>query len=718
MIDEKEALKREENLQLQKRIFEGDNYFEDGKYEEALAKYREARLMNFNEKEPKEKLIRFKIKLATLKLQAKKEADRKLKIDELKMQVKLQHANYNFDLAKSLCDTLMQDYGVNDPEIRKLNDQLIEINASLIGIETAMDRKDWKDAVKKCELKIKEAKDSISKAEYHYRLAKVYFVSDRSEQKKIFEYSTYAINFSDKQHQKALMLRAQMFLYTNQITNAIVDATRLINNDPRNPEDYIFRAGIYEKDKILDKAIEDYGKAINLKTEDMSAYLSKARLEFERKSFTESKKTTTDGLAKFSCYGPLFFYRGMALEKLGEFAKAGTDFRSARLCSIDTEELRIIDSISFTYVKSGDLKFMPGQYKFAEEEYTKAIAIDSSRIGLFKRGLCFSFMEQYQKAYNDFNALSIADPKYKDVHFQKGLALAKLNKCEEAIVSIEREIVNFAPNAELFLQKGKCEMVLKKFENAAISFDKSGTILFSDSVFYLSSLAFYNAGNFKSCVAMSQKARANKSKMYEVYFLCGKAWFEQKNYDEAIREFEKAMSLKVYSEELIYSYANTLKAKREFSDAALAYSRLSESTQLKDTVLFLSAVCLIKTKSAENVLNAVNKLNKYLIQANPGRKEQVYAWLAYCYLYTDSPAQANDQIEKAINIDPENTVLNFSLACRAAKSGAYEEATRFLDKALKSGQFVKEDVEGEKMFKGFNKIPSYKQLVAQYFPGK
>ncbi len=32
-----------------------------------------------------------------------------------------------------------------------------------------------------------------------------------------------------------------------------------------------------------------------------------------------------------------------------------------------------VDSISFTYVKSGDLKFSPGNYRFAMEEYTKAI---------------------------------------------------------------------------------------------------------------------------------------------------------------------------------------------------------------------------------------------------------------------------------------------------------------------------------------------------------
>ncbi|HMT29647.1 MAG TPA: tetratricopeptide repeat protein, partial [Bacteroidia bacterium] len=718
IIDEKEAKEREKATQVQKLIFEGDNFFDDAKYDNALIKYREARLVDFNAKQPKEKITVAQNKINELKDQARKEAERKLKIEELKSGVKLQYANYNFDMAKSLCDSLTQDYGVKDPEMDKLNDQLTEINASLAGIESAMDKKDWKNAIKQCELKIKEAKDSISKAEYNYRLTTVYFESDISEQKKIFEYSTNAIEYSAKQHQRALMLRAQMYLFTNQIANAIVDATRLINNDPRNPDNYVFRAGIYEKDKINDKAIDDYGKAINLKTKDMSAYLKKARLEFELKKYVETQKTTTDGLGKYPCFGPLFFYRGMAFEKLKDFEKAGTDFRSAGFCNVGSVELKIIDSISFAYVKSGDLIFKPGSYKVAEAEYSKAIAIDSSRIGLFKRGLCFYYMEQYQKAYIDFDALSLLDPKFKDVHYQKGLALSKLNKYEEAILSIDKEILNFSPTADIYLQKGKCEMALNKYENAALSFDKSGSLLFKDSVYYLASLAYFNAGKFKNCVDMSLKARSNKSKMYEVYFLCGKAWFEQKNYDEAIKEYEKAMTLKVYNEDLFYCYANTLYAKRNFNDASSAYSRLSESTLLKDTTLFLSSICLIKTKNSENILNAVKNLDKYLIQANPTKKEIVFSWLAYCYLHIDSPAQANDQIENAIKIDPENAVLNLALACRASKSGAYEEAARFLDKALKSGQFDKEDIEGEKMFKGFNKAPSYKNLIAQYYQVK
>lgn len=716
--DEKESRIREENKQIQKLIYEGDDFFEDVKYDKALAKYREARLINVNSRDVLEKIDKTQKAILALKQKEKEEAELKIKVEGMKANARLQLVNYNFKLAKSLCDSLIQDYKVSDTEILRLNEQLSEILSSLTGIETAVERKDWKNALKSCEQKIRDSKDDISRAEFNFRMALIYFLSDKEEVKRINEYCTKAIDFSGKHHQEALKLRAENFVNTGEITNAIEDASRLINNDSRNPENYIFRALIYEKNNLIDKAIEDYRSAINYQSTEKIAFLNKAKLEYGQKKYDDVVKTCYSGLFVHSCFGLLYYYRGLANDKLSMFTNTREDFRQSKLCGVGPDEVNEMIAVSARYVQLGEQKLSVGSYQNAVEDFSKAITIDSSQSGLFQRGNCFLLLGKNEEALIDFSALSQINPKSKEVFLRKGLSLYRLKRYEEAILSFNSELLNASGNAVALFYKGQCELKLDRFADASISFEKSGTIEFSDSVFYYAAFSNYCNGKFIKAIEMSEKARDKKTKNYRVFAVAGKSYFALKNIPSAIKEFEKAIELNTTDEELIFDYAVALEKDRKFEDAAQQYARLSKSAVYKDTVCFRAAIVLTKTRDEANLSKATQLFNKYLILCGDSLKCEVYAWMAYCYLIGETPAVAGEFIETAKATNGKSPMLDFVLACKFSMNKSVAEGMTYLENAVAGTYFTREDVEEEKLLRNLGKSDRYKIVLDKRFPDK
>jgi TolA-binding protein len=724
--DEKENQLREEKKKIEKLIFEGDDAFEDKNYEKALSKYRDARLINLTNKEALEKTEKTRKAITAKKQKEKEEEDRKIHIEILKVTANKETTNFNFKLAKLYCDSLIKDFNVTDPSITKLNDRLASVISYLVGIESAMERKAYGDAKKKCEeiiityLKKKPYPDSLGLAEFYYRFADMYITSDPGEIKRIFENLGNAIIYSNGRHQAALKDRAEMHFKNKQITDAFADAMHLIENDSRNPENYIFAADIYKQDSLqpssIDKAIELYGKAIFYKTHIQGTFLTKAKLEYKKNLFAEVIKTTTQGIESNHCYGLLFYYRGLANYKIAEFLLAGNDFRNALKCGgLEETHKTEITKLSNLHIISAAALLTKESYTNASLEYSKSINIDSAQIALY--GRAFAYLKaggNDQKALTDLNALLHANFKYNNAHALRGFALSNLKQYDQAMKSFQNETNNFPKNPNAYYYKGHCEFLQEKFTDAITSFETSASIVPTDSAWHYSSQAAYNSNNYDKAIANSQKARKFDTKNFKVYLVCGKAYCQKGLFDRAVTEFEQAKKMIKFDDELFFYHALALEMTGEHKKASINYDLLIGTKIYSDTASLRSGICLIKEKDMDFYTNAISKITAYT-NTNALKKAEANAYIAYAHLQLNAPDKAEAMMAKAQNEDAKHPMVLFTLACKSAYNNNDETALNFLDQAIELGNFTKKEIENEKLFKSLKKNSKYKEILTKHY---
>ncbi len=713
--DEKQAKKREEEKKIKGFLFDGDNAFEEKKFDVALSKYHEAFMINPSDRETIESVNKTRKAIAEKKRLELLEIERQKHIALMKINARKEKDNYNFKAAKTLCDSLIKDFGVTDADIVKLTEKMVSINSSLSGIEIALASKNYSEALDKCDAEIKKAKtkkDSISISEFNYQGAMVSIANDDKESH-IFDYLNYAILFSNEHHQAALKARASMFVKTTKISDAIQDATHIIENDSRNPANFVFRASIFDNNNFPDRAIEDYGSAISFHTDDMKAYINKARLEYSKAKYFDVVKTATDGIVNFKFpAGLLYYYRGFANREISNFALAGSDFRMAKKIGIPPAEKARIRTVSDEYVTKGITNYQFLHYPAAVTEFTKAILVDSSEQGLYNRGLNYIRLNVNDSAIIDCNALIVINPKFPNVYANKGIALTNKEKYADALTCFGQELATNKVNPYALYYKGQCELKQKDYANAAKSFDAAATIIPTDSSDYYSALANYNLKNYEVAIAKTQLARKLDTKRFSVYYICGKAYYDQKKYSNAVREYETAKTMVAKNDDLNFAYAQALEMTESYEKAATAYNQLAGTLEYNDTASLRSGICIIKKHDVTKYPEAIRSLVAYLAHPNTDTSEGA-SYLGYAYLSSGDNVKAAESIAIAQVADENNGMLHYVLACQCANGNNEAEALVQLEKAMASKRFTADDVKSEKFFKNLKKNDKFKALLGK-----
>ncbi len=715
--DNEEAQRlRNERMKIQALIDAGDDKFDSDNYEAALEKYREARMIDLSNKDAQTAIAKAKSAIAKKKEETLANKERENRIAELKKNLKIEEGNYNFTTAKILCDSLINDYKVSDEDIVQLNSELASLLSSLTAIEAALEHKNYKEAINKCEEKIKTAKNKNHRAEFYYQLAAVDYKSDKSSQKRILENLTNAIVESDKHHQRALKLRSTIYINNDERIKAIEDASQLINNDSRNAENYAFRAGIYERDNNFSKAIDDYEKAISLKSADKNIWLKKIMLEYKTGKYKQARKTGDDAIDQNINSPELFFYRGLAKEKLEDVKGAGEDFYAAKKYGIADSSKKQINTIAAGHLKTGNAFLQEDKTVEALNEFTNAVFIDSGETALYMRAKTLLMSGYNDSAVTVLNALIRINTNYKDAHAQRGLAYTRLQKYNDAQQDFVFETKKYPDNLSAFYNYGSLQIAQRIYGGATTNFEKVIALAPSDSAYHSASLAYYLNKNYSRAIEMSKKARDKNPKNYEIFYVCGKAYYDLGKYDDALVEFKKAKTLVPTNDEVLFWYARSLEEDKQYAEATASYDQFNSESVYKDSSIFRSGICLVKTDINKNYAKAVQKFEDLAESKKYPYKSEVYAWLAYAWLNMDDMSKANEAIENARKENENNARLQFVQACKYSSLKQAEEAFLFAEKAMASRAFKKSDFEEEPLLKAIARKDKFKSLLQKYFP--
>lgn len=710
---------KEQKRKIQVLLEDGEDRFMSNDYEGALRKFKEARFINTDAKEAKDAVAKTRKVIANQKLERKKKEERDAHVLQLKEDARHFRDNYNFKAAKIICDSLKFDYGQSDKDIDQMNDELSKLISVMDGINAAVEKKDLSKAKKLCKANaVDEKKNNFSRSEFFYQLALLNNIGSKPDVKLLLENLNNSILLSKDKHQEAIKFRSKLNMDNGEVVNALQDASLIINNDSRNPDNFYFRAVLYEKDNNINKAIDDYASAIKFKATDPFVFLNKARLEYKRLLFNDIKKTTTEGLAINKCNGMLYFYRGLANVKTDDFLAAGSDFRGATIkCGVNDSAKTAIKSLSNFYFLTGDTLFNKKKIKEAINEFRKSILIDSNETSIYMRAKSFLYLNLNDSALIDFNALLFRKPMFKDAHSQRGITYTNINNFVEANRDFDIEIKNYPDNAAAFYAKGQSEIVQKKYGDAIVSLEKSAVINPSDSSYYFASLACYIIKDYPKAILLSAKARNKRTTRSEVFYICGRAYYDSGKFYEAIKEFSKAKELVTFNEDLLFWSASAFEANKNYSMASNDYDKLNSSKKYQDTVAYRSAVCLVKYNNDQFFKKAIRLLEKYIYPIDSTMDlASAYTWMAYTYLKMDSLAQADLSIAEAKKYNDKNVMLQLVQACAKVKSKMNDNAFSYLENALISKLYSKDEINDEKMLSPISKTDKYKSLMKKYYP--
>ena len=114
-------------------------------------------------------------------------------------------------------------------------------------------------------------------------------LSELRKYEKAIEDATKAIDLDPNQPNN-YNIRGEVYYELKEFEKAIEDASKLIDLDPNEPHNYNLRGKAYCELKEFEKAIKDANKAINLKSDEPRFYQlradAKQKLNFEEKKYT------------------------------------------------------------------------------------------------------------------------------------------------------------------------------------------------------------------------------------------------------------------------------------------------------------------------------------------------------------------------------------------------------------------------------------------------
>lgn len=275
-------------------------------------------------------------------------------------------------------------------------------------------------------------------------------------------------------------------------------------------------------------------------------------------------------------------------------------------------------------------------------------------------------------------ALELA-PNSDDAHRRLGKAYEAAGKNTEAIAAYEEATrinpylwVNFNSLAKAYFNMGDNQRALEAIRRV--------TELQPEMATGWANLgsAYYRLGKWNECVAALQKAISLQPKPY-FYSQLGVAQFYLGRYDEAVKLFDKAAQLEPKNPSFRAYLGDAYRWSGQADKAAAAYDQ---------------AIGL-----------ALNNLD-----TNPNDTDAL-GTLAECYAKKNDGAKADDFIQRALKIKPDDPQLLDFQAHIYAIGAHTPQALESLQKAVKNGYSV-EEIQADPEFKPLRETPEFKRLAS------
>ncbi len=305
-------------------------------------------------------------------------------------------------------------------------------------------------------------------------------------------------------------------------------------------------------------------------------------------------------------------------------------------------------------------------FKNSWEAYQQYLQIrPTDQNGLYNRGICSYAMLDYKDAIVDYNKSIEYGRRQYDVYYNRGICLYMLGNYQQSLPDFDTAI-SLKADGLSFIYKGAALHYLKKYKEAESNLSTGILIMPNcEQAYYFRCMARYNLGNFKGSMDDCLEALKLK-KDYDVLFWQGMNNIALNNYPAGIADYDTVLKNKPNDPLAFYNRGIAYYELKAYQKA-LADENLSIHFNPGNAdAYYMRAICYFELKDYKT---AENDFNSSATLGNQDSK--LYCWRGANFYQMGNFDKAKENLQKALNADPNSTSASYFLILTLLKVKDY-----------------------------------------------
>jgi len=313
---------------------------------------------------------------------------------------------------------------------------------------------------------------------------------------------------------------------------------------------------------------------------------------------------------------------------------------------------------AINYVGLGKLALIKGNKAEAEKQFKEALDYSKEKDPYVLAMLAEAYVDQEKATDADLNK-AVAylekaagrDDKSPMIQIMLGDAYLKLKNGGKAMTAYDRAIQLDPKNALAYVKRGELYTSSRNYNEAEEAFKKEIAI---DPNY---AIAYHDLG--------------------ELYYFAGQ-------YDKALSTFQKYVDLAEPTPESRAKYASFLFLTKNYDKALQEVQQVLKSDPNNTVMNRLKAYSYLELKQPEKALQAIEDYMKKVDSSKLIADD--YEYYGRILNANEKYKEAADNLQKAIEINPDNMELYQELATAYAKQGKYEKAVEVYEKKRENAE--------------------------------
>jgi tetratricopeptide (TPR) repeat protein/sugar lactone lactonase YvrE len=315
------------------------------------------------------------------------------------------------------------------------------------------------------------------------------------------------------------------------------------------------------------------------------------------------------------------------------------------------EAIKLNPKSHFAHVYKGNALLKLKKYDEAIKCYDAALEINSKEIDALKyKGLSLSNLSKYNEAIQCYDAVLEIDPIDSKVWYYKGSALSQLSKYSEAI-KCYNEAIKINPEYSDALRDKE---LLEKFAKAGVVEQKPAPLPRADiSLILDEGTQYFENGDYDNAIKSFDKAVLLNPKNPIPYNYKGDVFFKLKKYEEAIKSYDAALEINPKYLDVLKDKGLALDNLGKYQEAINCFDAALEINPKIARNWYYKALSLSKLPNNEEAIRCYDEA----LRLEPNN---VDAWIGkgVCLGILNRYKEALECYDKAIAIDANNIVAH------------------------------------------------------------
>ena len=236
---------------------------------------------------------------------------------------------------------------------------------------------------------------------------------------------------------------------------------------------------------------------------------------------------------------------GMEAIGTGDYSGAVDQFQAA----LNEAHAHVgVEEIDISYYKAA-AQYMAGDIDGAIATYTNLIAYDKkSSDPYFLRGSLYLDTNQPEPGMEDYKSAIELDKENYDLYTAIYYNLMAKGYTDEALEYTNMALAIEGSKAYNYMERGKIYLILEQYDVAETTFKKAVNAGDADGYIYLAQISSHN-GDPDAAMNYLKKFQKSGEESSEAYDTIGKLYMLQGDYDGALEQFDKGLSMKKITNE-------------------------------------------------------------------------------------------------------------------------------------------------------------------------